>query len=154
MTEAPQAEEADWLLGLWYFASPAARVAPGRTIAKEILGRPVLLGRAADGAPFALHDLCPHRGVRLSEGRFESGEVVCPFHGWRFGVDGRCRAVPSLTTAQSVAVEKIGVAAYPVREVQGNLWVYIPAGGEAARGGDCDDAHLRDRYRQRRLRVA
>jgi phenylpropionate dioxygenase-like ring-hydroxylating dioxygenase large terminal subunit len=61
-------------------------------------GEQIVLGRGPDGAPFALRDRCPHRGMALSKGRFDGQTLMCPFHGWRFGTDGRCRAVPTLST--------------------------------------------------------
>jgi phenylpropionate dioxygenase-like ring-hydroxylating dioxygenase large terminal subunit len=100
-------------------------------VAKTLLGEPVLIGRDAAGAPFALRDLCPHRGVPLSCGRFDGTEVECCYHGWRFATDGRCTAIPSLVDGQGIDAAKIRAAAYPAREVQGNIWVYFgvdPAG--------------------------
>lgn len=40
-------------------------------------------------------DLCPHRGVPLSMGHVEGEEIICAYHGLRFGVDGRCRKIPA-----------------------------------------------------------
>ena len=60
-------------------------------LAKTLLGEPILIGRDAAGAPFALRDLCPHRGVPLSCGSFDGKEVECCYHGWRFATDGRER---------------------------------------------------------------
>lgn len=36
----------------------------------------------------AFEDKCPHRGVALSEGRIEAGQLQCSYHGWLF--DGAC----------------------------------------------------------------
>lgn len=114
------------LRNLWYFAMPAAGLKPGRMERRMLLEEPVLFGRTAAGEPFALRDLCPHRGVPLSDGTLERGEeVVCPYHGWRFGPDGQCRAIPSLTGAQSFPVEKVRVRRYPVAERQGVIWIYM-----------------------------
>lgn len=43
----------------------------------------------------AFHDACPHRLVPLSDGRITpSGELECPYHGWRFEGGGRCTTMP------------------------------------------------------------
>src|SRR3954466_16177691 len=80
----------------WYYALPGHRLKRGAMLAKTLLGEPLLIGRDAAGVPFALRDLCPHRGVPLSCGRFDGREVECCYHGWRFATDGRCTAIPSL----------------------------------------------------------
>lgn len=56
-------------------------------------GAPVVLFRARDGVA-ALFDRCPHRLVALSAGRIVGEEIECPYHGWRFSVDGQCTAIP------------------------------------------------------------
>lgn len=98
-------------------------------VAKTLLGEPLLIARDADGLPFAIRDICPHRGIPLSKGAFDGREVECCYHGWRFNRDGRCTAIPSLVDGQKINLERIGVQRYPCREVQGNIWVYF---GDAA----------------------
>jgi phenylpropionate dioxygenase-like ring-hydroxylating dioxygenase large terminal subunit len=93
--------------------------------AKTILGEPLLIGRDRAGRPFALRDLCPHRGMPLSAGRFDGTEVECCYHGWRFDTGGRCTAIPSLAAGQDFEPGRIKVASYPTREVQGNIWVFL-----------------------------
>ena len=47
------------------------------------------------GDVVAAPDRCPHREAPLSAGFVEDGCLVCPYHGWKFGDDGRCVKVPS-----------------------------------------------------------
>jgi len=114
-----------FLADLWYFALPSKRLKPGRTVGVTLLGEPLLLGRARDGRAFALAGLCPHRGVPLSHGRFDGGEIECCYHGWRFNTEGRCTTIPSLIDEDGADLSRIHVKRYPCREVQGNLWVYF-----------------------------
>ena len=58
-----------FLTDIWYFAALAADLKPGRLVHRDILGEPVVLGRAPSGALFALRDICPHRAAPLSAGR-------------------------------------------------------------------------------------
>jgi phenylpropionate dioxygenase-like ring-hydroxylating dioxygenase large terminal subunit len=126
-----QEGETSFLKDLWYCAGPARLVRPGAMIHRTLLGEPVLLARGHDGQAFALRDLCPHRGVPLSAGAMcrDGGEsqVECPYHGWRFGGDGKCRTIPSLVPGQDLDPARIAVRSYPLTERQGLLWVYMAA---------------------------
>ena len=119
-----------FLTEIWYFAALAADLRPGRLQRVEMLGEPVMLGRSRDGEVFGLRDICPHRAAPLSAGRFHteaSGEttVECPYHGWRFGADGGCRAIPSLTADDAMDPTRIRVRRYPVAQSQGLVFVWI-----------------------------
>lgn len=109
----------------WYYAAPSRALRPGRALGRTMLGEPVLIGRGRDGAVFALRDICPHRGMKLSAGRFDGREIECCYHGWRFDAAGRCTAIPSLAAGQPFDLSRVGVPRYPAREVQGNVWVYF-----------------------------
>ena len=117
---------------MWYFALPGARLRRGQTVAKLLLGEPLLLGRTKDGTVFALRDVCPHRGIPLHHGRFDGAELECCYHGWRFEPSGRCTAIPALAGDTGLDVGRIRVKAYPAREVQGNVWVFFGAAPERA----------------------
>ena len=109
----------------WYYAAPSRKLRRGRVLALTMLGEPVLLGRDVAGAVFALRDICPHRGMPLSVGRFDGAEIECCYHGWRFAADGRCTAIPSLAEGQAFDLARVAVPRYPVCEVQGNIWVFF-----------------------------
>lgn len=116
-----------FLRDLWYMPALAASLKRGDMRREMLLGEPVLLGRNHAGEIFALRDICPHRGVPLSAGRIKpDNSVECPYHGWRFRKDGVCSAIPSLVPGQDFDPEKIKVRAYPVREQDGLIWVYMP----------------------------
>ena len=130
-----------FLTDIWYFAALSSELKPGRLERREILGEPVMLGRSPAGEVFALRDICPHRAAPLSAGRFvaEPGGgqgVECPYHGWRFGADGGCAAIPSLVDCQEFDVGKIRVRRYPVAESQGLVFVWMAS--EARRDAEPD----------------
>jgi phenylpropionate dioxygenase-like ring-hydroxylating dioxygenase large terminal subunit len=126
-----------YLTDIWYFAALARDLKAGRLARHEIMGQPVMLGRGPDGAVIALRDICPHRAAPLSAGRFwrepdGATSVECPYHGWRFGGDGRCLAIPSLTAGQPFEAGRIAVRAYPVAESQGLVFIWMGAEGRPA----------------------
>jgi phenylpropionate dioxygenase-like ring-hydroxylating dioxygenase large terminal subunit len=108
-------------------AMPGNKLKPGQMLHKKMLGDPILLGRKKDGHLFAVRDICPHRGIPLSHGWMDGDEVCCCYHGWKFETsDGRCSEIPALTPDSNLDIEKIKIPTYPVQEIQGNIWVYIP----------------------------
>lgn len=111
----------------WMFACASGAVKPGAQLRVMIEGEPVLVGRDARGAVFAMRDVCPHRGVPLSAGRqvLHEGEttVECPYHGWRFGADGGCRLIPSLVEGQPWSASRIRVRAWTAHDGQGLIRV-------------------------------
>lgn len=116
----------NWFLReMWYFAVPSSGLKRGKTLAKKILGEPVLLGRDADGKAFAIRDICPHQAMPLSDGEFDGKEIMCCFHGWRFDTSGTCTAIPSLVEEQDFPVCKVKTKSYPVKEMRGTVWVYF-----------------------------
>ncbi len=118
-----------WLTDSWYLAATSAELRRGRQLRRLILGEPVMLGRTAAGEVFALRDVCPHRLVPLSAGRQREtdGEptIECPYHGWRFGTDGVCRLLPSLTEDDPFEAARVRVRRYPAHEANGAVFVYI-----------------------------
>src|SRR5271168_3510064 len=63
--------------------------------------------------------------MRLTAGQFDGNEIERCYHGWRFDTGGRCILIPSLAPGQAFTPDRIRIRSYPVRELQGNLWVFF-----------------------------
>jgi phenylpropionate dioxygenase-like ring-hydroxylating dioxygenase large terminal subunit len=107
----------------WHPVAFAADLAD-RPVPADLLGEPLVLWRGRDGAPRAMTDLCVHRGTALSLGRVSGDELVCAYHGWRYGADGRCVAIPQLADPARVPA-KARVAAFRAVERYGLIWVAL-----------------------------
>ncbi|GAB6967752.1 hypothetical protein JCM25156A_17890 [Komagataeibacter kakiaceti JCM 25156] len=70
-------------------ALSAARAAPRRVMRG---GRALVVWVGAGDRPAVLDDRCPHGDARLSAGYVVKGRLVCPWHMWSFGPDGRADA--------------------------------------------------------------
>ena len=116
----------DFLYNLWYVAAAGSQVKAGKTLAKTILGQPVLLGRDKNGMVFALRDFCPHRGIPLRYGKFDGETIECCYHGWCFNTGGQCTKIPALLPDDKTDVSRIKTGSYPCHEVDGNIWVFMP----------------------------
>lgn len=90
-----------------------------RPVARRLMGTPIVVWRGPDG-PVAMIDRCPHRALPLSDGRVRDGAIACPYHGWRFGADGRCLEVPG-----SREVPDARAALLPVMVRAGLVWTSL-----------------------------
>jgi nitrite reductase/ring-hydroxylating ferredoxin subunit len=77
----------------WYAVARAIDVGAA-PVSVTLLATRVVLYRTVTGV-VAAPDRCPHREAPLSAGTVADGCLVCPYHGWTFGDDGRCVRVPS-----------------------------------------------------------
>lgn len=61
----------------------------------DIGDQSIFLVRVDEDTVKAYHNVCPHRGTALSEGAgtFEHGNIICPFHGWRWDTEGNNKYV-------------------------------------------------------------
>src|ERR1700746_3069886 len=124
--DSPRRQTPDTLMlrRFWYRAVPSDRLRRNRLEKAMLLEIPLMIGRDGQGRPFALQDACPHRGMPLSCGRFESGQIECSDHGWRFDAhSGQCQLIPSLTADQKLRVDRIYAGSYACAERDDFVWV-------------------------------
>ena len=107
----------------WHPVAYAHTVA-GEPRAAMLLGEPLVLWRDGEGHVRVLRDACIHRGTALSLGRVEAGEIVCPYHGWRYDTAGRCTRIPQLEGETRVP-PKARVACFRAQELHGLVWVAL-----------------------------
>ena len=59
----------------------------------------VILTRQSDGGVKAFYNVCPHRGSQIALADFGSADhFTCPFHSWKFGLDGRNISITDVET--------------------------------------------------------
>lgn len=88
-----------------------------------LLGESVVVFRDEDGAVRAFADLCPHRGAQLSKGRMVGGRLMCPYHGFLYDGDGRCRYIPSQPRDHQRIPARLALAPYHTEVRYGLVWV-------------------------------
>jgi choline monooxygenase len=78
----------------WLFLGFAHRLhAPGDYMAADIAGWNVLVVVGDDGALRGHHNVCRHRaGPLVLPGSGRVPSLVCRYHGWAYGLDGRLRS--------------------------------------------------------------
>ncbi len=90
----------------------------------KLLSERLLAVRGTDGQLGLIDEFCAHRGVSLWFGRNEDGGLRCPYHGWKYAVDGTCLEIPS-EPAGSTMCDRIKLKSYPLIERGGVFWTYM-----------------------------
>lgn len=90
----------------------------------QLLSERMLAFRDTQGRLGVIDEFCAHRGVSLWFGRNEEGGIRCPYHGWKYDVNGQCVDVPS-EPAESGYCNKIKLKSYPLAERGGVIWIYM-----------------------------
>lgn len=94
-------------------------------------GQDLVLYRGESGCAFLVEAYCPHMGTHLANNttsyvikdgaHVEGDNIRCPYHGWRFGPDGRCNQIPYSPAPPPKAAR---LNSWPVVERAGCLWVW------------------------------
>ena len=120
----------------WYVAAYGREIGGENgteLFSRTICAEPILFWRTAAGEVTAMSDRCVHRRFPLSQApsRLVDDQVVCGYHGFTYGSDGKCVAVPGQTRVPRTA----RLTAYPVVEQDSFVWVWIgdPALADPAR---------------------
>jgi phthalate 4,5-dioxygenase len=107
------------------------RMAKRPVKAVRVLGQDFVLFRDAQDAWGLLDRACPHRGADLSFGRNEGDGLRCPFHGWKFAVDGKCLETPAEPAGLKMC-DRVRQRSYPVLEKSGILFAWFGEEGKTA----------------------
>ena len=100
-----------------------------RPLLRWLAGERIVLFRTAAGQAAALADSCSHRRMSLAAGRVQGDQLVCAYHGWRFGVDGAIHC-------PLMASHDLQHQAYALREERGVIWVRRAQSGEGGNSGN------------------
>ena len=67
----------------------------GDVVPLELFGMPLLALRGDDAQVRVFHNVCPYDGCLVSlDPQERARELVVPYHGWRYDLRGRLRAIP------------------------------------------------------------
>lgn len=103
----------------WYLFGFASELRHG-PLSRRMLGRDLAAYRTDDGRIVVLDARCSHLGADLGRGRAVGDCIQCPFHGWRYGPDGRCRG----TSDADVRASRFSQRVYPVVERHGLIFIF------------------------------
>ena len=101
-------------INFWYPICTSAELEATEPVESQVMGFSFVAFRDAANTAHVLANTCAHRGGSLANGSIKDGCIVCPYHGWRYGGDGKCKLVTSLEAdAKPHAPAKVD--SYPLR---------------------------------------
>lgn len=107
----------------WYPILLPEDIKNDKPLGVKRMGQNLVLWRDIEGNLICQDARCPHKGADLGDGRMRGNSVECRYHGFRYGPDGRCVAVPSLGSDARIPAT-LKVKTYPVREHVGLVWLW------------------------------
>ena len=121
----------------WFIVAEASELDAGPK-PLHLFGRDFALYRGESGKLVMLDAYCAHMGTHLAASKsamivqtgkqVEGDSIRCPYHGWRYGPDGRCDDIPY---HDGPCPKSAAVRSWPVREVMGCAMAWHdPDGGD------------------------
>lgn len=104
----------------WHCLGLAADYKDGKPHTLNIFGTKLVAFQGASGQLHIVDGYCPHMGADLGTGHIEGDTLVCPFHHWKWGGDGVCKAIPYAKRIPPRA----RIKSWPVKEENQLLFVW------------------------------
>jgi choline monooxygenase len=94
----------------WLIAARADQVRnTGDYVAGMVTGEPHVIVRNEGGALNAFFNVCRHHAAQVMSGAGCTQSLVCPYHGWTYGLDGRLQKAPELGAVKDFDREAFGL---------------------------------------------
>ncbi len=72
---------------------------PGDYLTVDLAGQPLIVARQDDGSIRVMSAICPHRAMPVVDGPGNARQFQCPYHLWKFRLDGRLISAPLMDGA-------------------------------------------------------
>lgn len=121
---------------LWCAVGVASEIAhSGDAVPVDLAGWPVVLVRDHSGEVRAFHNICRHRGMSLLQEKVNGLEAFsCPWHAWRYGLDGQLINTPRVggeTTHTQDGLDSSVLGLVPIRVAQWQDMIFVNLDGKA-----------------------
>jgi len=104
----------------WYVVGKKQDFATNNPKKIQIWNRNYAVWKDSNGTFYALDDVCPHKGASLSNGKVSNNNIICPYHGYEYNVNGTLTKVPGICFQHSPIYD---ISKYNILEKNG--WVYL-----------------------------
>lgn len=114
----------------WVAVGVVAQIpSAGSYLTADVAGQPLLVVRGYDGPIAAFYNTCMHRGTLLCTDSGHVDAIVCPNHGWRYGLDGQLNSTPWFERVQGF--DRREAALLPVRVATWQGVIFVNLSGDA-----------------------
>ncbi len=129
--ELMQLEYEHLILPSWQFACHISQVkCAGDYVTLDLMRDSIIIMRGKDDVVRAFKNVCRHRGARLLDGSGTcKGTIVCPYHGWSYGLAGNLRALPAAKTFPGIDLAQFSLSEVELEVFHGLVFVRLIAGG-------------------------
>lgn len=112
---------------------------PGSVVAIEAYGKPLLVTRTRADEIKVFINACQHKGAKLVEdcAVHKQGRMVCPYHAWTYGLDGKLIGVARADMFEGVMKDQRGLKELPSIVWGGVIYAQL-------NGGPLDASQLHD----------
>jgi len=111
----------------WLIAARSEQLAtPGDYVAGHVAHEPYVITRDESGTLRAFYNVCRHHAAGVMVGAGNTDEMMCPYHGWTYGLDGRLKRAPELGGVRDFDRECFGLT--PMKVAQWGPFVFIHLG--------------------------
>ncbi|WP_199554217.1 aromatic ring-hydroxylating oxygenase subunit alpha [Sandaracinobacteroides hominis] len=100
---------------------------PGSVVAVEAYGKPLLVSRTREDEIRVFINACQHKGSKLVEdcAVHRQGRIVCPYHAWTYGIDGKLIGVARPDMFEGVDKQARGLKELPSRVWGGVIYAQL-----------------------------
>ena len=110
----------------WLFAAHRAQFEhPGDYVTVDIHDQSVFLILGDDDEVRAFYNACAHRAHPLVEGCGHAEKLVCPYHAWRYKLDGQLQYARRGSDPALASVESIGLTPVRMESLLGLLFINL-----------------------------
>jgi carnitine monooxygenase subunit len=110
----------------WQWVCHAEKVrAPGTYTTTQIAGHPIVVIRDEQGVLRAFYNVCQHRAHPVLAGEGTVRRIVCPYHAWRYRLDGQLAGAPCTEDLKDFSTSNIRLSEVRVEEFCGFVFVNL-----------------------------
>jgi Rieske 2Fe-2S family protein len=146
----------------WFCVEREERVPePGDHCVIDVCGESILLVRNTSGQLNAFYNVCRHRGAQLCEAESQTSQgkkvllkggviaknrIVCPYHAWRYDLDGQLLSAPHMTEDSGFKAQNVSL--YPVACETWGGFVFLNLSPESAPSFSDHIASISERFKR------
>ena len=110
----------------WQWVCHAEKVrAPGSYTTTQVAAYPIAVVRDHQGVLRAFYNVCKHHAHPVLQGEGIVSRIVCPYHAWRYRLDGQLAGAPHTTDLKNFSLTDIRLSEIKVEQFCGFIFVNL-----------------------------